>query len=119
MKSKLWMVSQSDAQNQNPEVVLQEGLNNLYDQTNLEMNVLHVALYIKLVNALLPHPFVSNATNMAIFPDYADLPSVHLVPIGIQGDHGMAEVEAATEVEKDMDTNLLYIKLRHLILQNL
>ena len=63
------MVWQGDAQSKNPEVLItQEGLNNLYDQINLELNVLHVALYIKLENALLCHLFVSNVTNKAIFP---------------------------------------------------
>ena len=48
VKLTLWMVLQGDAQSQNPEVLItQEGLNNLYDQTNLELNVLHVTLYIK------------------------------------------------------------------------
>ena len=61
---------------------------------------------------------VSNATNKAIFPDYVGLlPQVHPIPIRIQEDHGVAEVEA-TEVVKAMDPNVLYMKLKHLILQN-
>ena len=58
--------------------------------------------------------------NKAIFPVYVSLnllQQVHPVPIGIQGDHGIAEVEA-TEVVEAMVPNLLYMKLKHLILQN-
>ena len=112
MNSKQWMVSQDDILNQDPGVI-QEGLSSpqLYIQINQGLNVLHVELYIKLENALQHHLFVSNVTNKAIFQGYVNLPQVHPVSIGIQGGHGMAEVEAAREV--------LYMKLRHLILQNL
>ena len=76
MKSEQWMVSQGDAQSLNPEVVvIQEGFSpQLYIQTDPKLNVLHVALYIKLGNVLLCHLFVSNVTNKAIFPDYVNLP---------------------------------------------
>ena len=59
MKSEQWMVSQGDAQSLNPEVVvIQESLSNLYIQINQSQNVLHVALYIMLENALLCHLFI-------------------------------------------------------------
>ena len=58
------------------------------------------------------HLFVLSVTNKDIFPDYASLlPQVNPVSIGIQGDHGMVEVEATTEVEKAVDPNMLYMKL--------
>ena len=112
------MVSQGDAQDQDPGVI-QEGLNSqLYFQINQRVNVLHVELYIKLGSALQHHLFVSNATNKTIFPEHVGLlPQVHLIPIGIQGDHGVAEVEA-TEVVEAVDPNVLHVKLKHLILQN-
>ena len=119
VKSKLWMVSQGDVQDQNPEVVIiQEGLSNLYIQIDQRMNVLHVALYIKLENALLRHLFVSNVTNQAIFQDDVDLPPVHPVPMGIQWDHGMAEVEAVIGATETVDPNVLYTKLKCQTLQN-
>ena len=78
-----------------------------------------MVLYIKLENALLPHLFVSNVTNKAIFPDYVNLlPYINPVLIGIQGDHGMVEVEAATEMEKVEDPNVLYTKQKLQTLQN-
>ena len=63
-------------QSLNPEVVvIQEGLNlQLYIQTNLKLSVLHVALYIKLGNALLCHKFVLSVTSKVIFLDCVDLP---------------------------------------------
>ena len=116
------MVSQGDAQDQNPEVlVIQEGLNSLqlYVQINQRLNVLHVELYTKLENALPHHLFVSNVTNKAIFQGYVNIQQVHPVPIGISGDHDVAEVEAVIEATEAMDPNMLCMKLRHLILQNL
>ena len=68
VRLKLWTVSQGDVQDQNPEaVVIEEGLSNLYIQIDQRLNVLHVALYIKSVSALLCHLFVSSVTNKAIF----------------------------------------------------
>ena len=58
---------------------------------------------------------VSNVTNKAIFQGYVDLPQVHPVPIGIQGDHGTAEVEAI-EATETMAPNVLYMKLKCLTL---
>ena len=121
VNSKQWMVSQSDAQDQDPGVI-QEGLNSqLYVQINQRVNVLQVELYIKSGSALQHLLFVSNVTNKAIFQGYVSLnllPQMHPVPIGIQGDPGMAEVEA-TEVVEAEDPSMLYMKLKHLILQNL
>ena len=111
----------SNAQNQNSEVVIiQEGLSNLYIQIDQRMNVLHVELYTKMGSALHHLLFVSNATNKAITQDSVglSLPQPYLIPIGIQGDHGTAVVEA-TEVVEAVDPNVLYMKLKHLILQNL
>ena len=75
---------------------------------------------IKLGSALQHLLFVSNVTNKAIILGYVSLrinllPQVHLIPIGIQADHGTAEVE----VVEAMDPNVLYMKLKKLILQNL
>ena len=68
-------------------------------------------LYIKLESALHHLLFVSNATNEAIFLDYVSLLlQVHPVPIGIQWDHGVAEVEAIEA--QAMDPNVLYMKLK-------
>ena len=64
------------------------------------------------------HLFVSNVTNKAIFQGYVHLPQVHPIPIGIQGDHGMAEVEVI-EAREAVDPNVLHMKLRYLTLQNL
>ena len=95
---KLWMVLQGDAQDQNPEVLItQEGLSNLYVQTNLGLNVLHVALYTKPGSVLHHLLFVSNATNLAIFQG----------PV------------ATIETTEAVDPSMLHVKLRHLILQNL
>ena len=88
-------------------------------QDKQRLNVLHVELYTKQENAPLPHLFVSSVTSQAIFPDYAGPPSVHPVPIGIQGDHGAAEAEATIEAREAVDPSVLYVKLRHLTLQNL
>ena len=111
----------SDVQDQDPGVI-QEYLNSqLCIQINHRVNVLHVELYTKLGSALQHLLFVSNVTNKAIFQGYVSpslLPQVHPIPIGIQGDHGMAEVEA-TEVVEAMDPSVQYMKLKHLILQNL
>ena len=122
MKSEQWMVSQGDAQDQVPRVI-QEGLNSyhLYIQIDQRLNVLHVELYIKPGSALLHLLFVLNATNQATFQGYVCLsllPPVHPAPIGIQGDHGTAEVEAI-EATETVDPNMLCKKLKHLILQNL
>ena len=120
MKSEQWMVSQGNAQSQNPGViVIQKGLNSsqLYIQINQGLNVLHVELYIKSENAQQHHLFASNVTNKAIFQGYVYLPQVHPVPIVIQGDHGMAEVEVI-EATEAMDPDMLYMKLKCLTLQN-
>ena len=96
VRSGQWMVLQGNVQDQNPGVI-QEGLNSL--QIELKVNVLHVELYTKPGNALHQLLFVSNATNQAIFQGYVSLnllPQVHSTPIGIQGDHGMAEVGVET-----------------------
>ena len=60
-KSKLWMVSQGNAQNQR---VIQEGLLQLYVQINVE-------LYTKLGSALHCLHFDLNATNKAFMPSCA------------------------------------------------
>ena len=115
------MVSQGDAQSQSPGVaVIHEGLNSpqLYIQIDPRLNVLHVELYIKLENAQQHHLLVTNVTNKAIFQGYVYLPQVHPVPIRIQGDHGMAEVEAVIEATEAVDPNVLYSKLKCLTLQN-
>ena len=78
-----------------------------------------MALYIKQVNALLHHPFVSNATSKATSPDYVSLLQHNPILVGIQGDHGVVEVEVVREVEEAMDPNVLYIKHKPLTLQNL
>ena len=120
---KQWMVSQGNTQNQDPGVI-QEGLNSLqlYVQIDQRVIVLHVELNIKSGSALQHLLFVSNVTNKAIILGYVslriNLPQVHPIPIRIQGDHGMAEVEAV-EAVRAMDPNVLYMKLRYLILQNL
>ena len=83
------------------------------------MIVLHVELYTKLGSVLHQLLFVLNVTNKAIMPNCAipkfSLPQVHQIPKGIQGDLGVAEVE----VVEAMDPNVLYMKLKQLILQNL
>ena len=113
VSSRQWMVLQGNAPDQDPGVI-QEGLKSLqlYVQIDQRMNVLPVEPYTKLGSALQHLLFVSNATNKAITQGYVRLsllPQLHPIPIGIQGDHGMAEVEA-TEA---MDPNMLYMKLRH------
>ena len=114
------MVSQGDAQDQDPGV-MQEGLNSpqLYVQIDQRVIVLHVELYIKSGSALQHLLFVSNVTNKAIILGLVslriNLPQVHPILIGIQGDHGTAEVE----VVEAMDPSMLYMKLKQLILQNL
>ena len=121
MNLKQWMVSQGEAQDQGP-TVIQEGLNSLqlYIQIDQRVIVLHVKLYTKLGNALQHLLFVSNVTNKTIILGYVCLkinllPQVHPIPIGIQGDHGTAEVE----VVEAMDPSMLCMKLKQLILQNL
>ena len=115
---KQWMVSQGETQDQDPGV-MQEGLNSpqLYVQIDQRVIVLHVELYTKLGSALQHLLFVSNVTNKAIILGYVSLRinlllQVHPIPIGIQGDHGAAVVEA-------VDPSVLYMKLKQLILQNL
>ena len=120
MNLKQWTVSQGDALDQGPRVI-QEGLNSLqlYIQMDQRVIVLHVELYTKLGNALQHLLFVSNVTNKAIILGYVSLkinllPQVHPIPIGIQGDYGVAE-----EVVEAMDPSMLYMKLKQLVLQNL
>ena len=95
VKSKQWMVSQGNTQDQR---VIQEGLFQLYVQTNQRKIVLHVELYIKLGSALHCLQFVLNATNKAIMSNSAipefSLPQACQLPIKIQGDLGVAEIEA-------------------------
>ena len=83
------------------------------------MIVLHVELYTKLGNALHRLLFVSNVTNKAIMPNSAipkfSLPQACQITIEIPGDLCMAEVEMVEAV----DPNVLYMKLKQLILQNL
>ena len=115
-KSKLWMVSQGNAQDQR---IMVEGLLQLYVQTNQGNIVLHVVLHTKLGSALHRLQFVTSATNKAIMPNCVvpgfNLPQVHQLPIKIQADLGMAEVEAVEAV----DPNMLCMKLKPVILQNL
>ena len=100
------MVSQGDAQDPDPRV-MQEDLLQLYTQIDQRMIVLHVELYTKLESAVHCLLFVLNVTNKAIMPNCAvpkfSLPQVHQIPIGIQRDLGMAEVE----VVEAMDPNML------------
>ena len=62
---------------------------------------------------------VLNVTNKATMPNCAIpkfiLPQVHQISIGIQGDLGTAEVEVVEAV----DPNVLYMKPKQLILQNI
>ena len=113
---KQWMVLQGDAQDQDPRV-MQEGLLQLYIQIDQRMIVLHLELYTELGSALHHLLFVLNVTNKAIMPRCVilkfSLPQVHQIPIGIQGDLGMAEVEVVEAVHPSM----LYMKLKQLILQ--
>ena len=115
-KSKLWMVSQGNAQDQR---VMKEGLLQLYIQINQRKIVQYVVLYTKLGSALHHLQFVLNATNKDIMASCAipelNLPQACRLPIGIQGDLGMAEVEAV----EAMDLDVLCMKLKQLILQNL
>ena len=110
MKSKQWMVLQGDTQDQE---IIQESLLQLYIQINQRMIVLHVG------SALHHLLFVLNVTNKAIMPNSAipkfSLPQAHRLPIEIQGGLGMAEVEAV----EAMDPNVLCMKLKQLMLQNL
>ena len=115
------MILQGDADDQGPRVI-QEGLSSLqlYVQIDQRVIVLHVELYTKSGIALQHLLFVSNVTNKAIILGYVGLkinllPQIHPIPIGIQGDHGVAEIE----VVKAMGPSMLYMKLKQLILQNL
>ena len=108
------MVSQGGTQDQDQEVI-QEDLLQLYVQINQRMIVLHVELYTKLGSALHHLLFVLNVTNKTIMPNSAILPQVCQLPIEIQGHLGMAEIEAV----EARDPNMLRMKLKQLMLQNL
>ena len=116
MSLKQWMVLQGNAQDPHLRVI--QDLPQLYIQIDPRMIVLHEELYAKLGSAL-HHPlFVSNVTNKAIMLSCVmlkfSIPQVHCIPIEIQGDLGTAEVEVVEVV----DPNVLYMRLRQLILQN-
>ena len=119
MNSKQWLVLQDDVLNQDPGVI-QEDLSSpqLYVQINqgqcTACGTLHQVGECPVASSV-----CFKCNKQSHFQGYVNLPQVHPVPIGIQGSYDAAEVEAATEVVKAVDLNVLYMKLTHLILRNL